>query len=510
MVTLKDVITDDLLFVRTFLRIPDKQQRIVPLIPKPCQERFVTNLTGRDIAVKPAQLGMTTIASALILKRTLTTPNTTSVIVAHEEFLTQRLLHRTQVMYDNLPDFLKIPMDHRSSYEKRFTDINSVLYIGTARSQVFGRGEPIHNLLFSEEAFYVPDALERVILPSLQRVPPTGSVIRESTPHGETNSFYDEVSLALEGKSTFHLQVFFWWDEPDNYLPISSPRALPEDRDTLTYTPDESNLAKTYGLSEGQIRWRRWKIRELGDLFWQEHPEDLATCFLTTGQSYYDQTTISTLAKQCYKAPHSGPENAEVWFPPEEGVSYIMGVDPGQGKVSQSVATVWRLLIVDKSQEGKSDVEIRVRHEATLSGLIEPDLMGYKCKELGRYYNTAMIIPEANSHGLALVAAIKDYPSLYFRRNIISGQASSDIGWLTTSNTKPFMMQQLQSRLKTIETHDAELVRQIASFREVGLNKVVTQGADDYHDSACLAMVGLVTFNTNRRRGFIEHSGWRW
>jgi len=499
---LEDIVKDDLTFIRTFMRIPDKNQRLVLLEPKPCQERFVRNLTGRDLAIKPAQIGMTTISSALLLKRTMTIPHTTSVIVAHEEFLTQRLLQRVQVMHDYLPDELRMPMDHRSSFEKRFPDINSVLYIGTARSQVFGRGEPIHNLLLSEEAFYVPDAMDRVILPALQRVPPDGLVIRESTPHGETNSFYDEVQAALKGQSTFSLQTFFWWDEPSNQLPEDSPRVRLIDRGEMDYTPEETVLATEHGLSSAQMRWRRWKIAELGDMFWQEHPEDLDTCFLVSGEPFYDMNILLELSKLCYRAPYTGPEGSLVWFEPEENATYIIGIDPGQGKITESVATVWRPFF--------GDGEFHLRHEATLAGLIEPETMGSKCKALGYYYNTAMLVPEANAHGLALVREFKDYPSVYYRRDVVSGRGSSHMGWLTTPSTKPFMMQQMKSRLRRIETHDAEFVRQLRAFRELGNSKVMSQAADDYHDSGCLAVIALVNYTPKKTRGFVGASGWRW
>ena len=58
------------------------------------------------------------------------------------------------------------------------------------------------------------------------------------------------------------------------------------------------------------------KVQELGRLFIQEYPEDVITCFLTSGNSYFgDLTDVFT-----------APNNAE-W---RQGHEYIAGLDFGQ------------------------------------------------------------------------------------------------------------------------------------------------------------------------------------
>lgn len=496
---LASVIGDDLGFISRFMEIPDKQRRRRPFVPWPVQRRLIQESTNRNLVIKDAQIGCTSIITALFMKHTMTTPDTTTIIVSHEEFLTQRLLHRAQVFYDSVPDELKPRMDHQSSFEKRFPDINSVMYIGTARSQVFGRGEPIHRLLLSEEAFYVKDAISRIILPALQRVPPDGIVYRESTPNGEDGSFYEEVQLAMAGQSSFKLHTLYWWENPDNSLRQDSETARQNNLHDIEVNEEERVLQENHGLNVDQIRWRRWKILEMGAMFYQEHMESLDTCFLTIGEPHYDPQVTTRLSRNCFPAPHAGPEGARVWFQPEAGGYYVMGIDPGQGKQTESVAHIWRL-----------DLE-HLRHEATLSGFHEPKPMAQKCMSLGRYYNNALAVPEANAHGLALIGEmIGKYPHMYHRRDIVSGRAGPQPGWYTSAKTKPFMMQELTARLPALETYDAEFVRQIRGFRDIGMGKVETISADDHHDAGCLALVGATSIVPGRRRGFQGRSGWSW
>lgn len=504
---LKLLIDDDLLFIKSFMKIPSKHadSQLLPFDPWPVQRRVIDEMSGRDLVVKDSQIGSTSIWSAVFMKRTMTRPNTTSVIMAHEEFLTSRLLHRADVFYESVPKKLKPEMDHRSTTEKRFPDINSVLYIGTAKAQVKGRGEPIHNLLFSEEAFYPPDAYNRIIVPSIERVPDDGLVVRESTPNGEQGSFYEEVSKARAGKSIYRLHAMYWWENPDNHIGVGTPhydRMDEDERDMQHLRPEELLMQANLRLTLDQLRWRRFKLLDTGKLFMQEHLESLDTCFLSVGEPYYDPNVTMRGTESCYPAPGSGPGGAEVWHKPEPGGVYTLGVDPGQGKITESVGHVWRW-----------DLD-HPRHEASIRGLIEPRPMAEKCMELGFWYNQALMVPEDNSHGIAFIQRIVDpvlgaYPRVYFRTDIVSGRQSRAIGWHTGGKTKPFMMQEMKRRLLNLECHEAEFWRQLRGWKD-GYPVPVSLTADDVHDAACLAHVGAIGLGGNNVKGYRGNTGWTW
>ena len=501
---LTSMIGNDLGYIATFFKIPSKQAggRRVPFVAYPPQEKFINTMSGRDLTIKDSQCGSTSIVTALFLKDTMNIPNTTSVIVAHEGFLTERLLHRAQVFYDSVPTQLKPIMDHSSTYEKRFPEINSIMYIGTARAQVFGRGEPIHNLLFSEEAFYMEEAYERIMLPAMQRVPETGVIVRESTPNGEGGSFHDDVVKAQNHESVYRLHTMYWWENVDNTYTSDSLllQDLPELQGPLNLTPEEIVGQREHSWTEDQIRWRRYKIIEGGVLFFQEHLESLETCFLTVGNPFYDPNITVEMVRNCYDAPDKGPEGSQIWFKPEPNGIYTLGIDPGQGKQTESVGHIWRW-----------DLD-HPRHEATLHGFYEPDHMARKCKPLLEYYGKPLVIIEANAHGIGLIVEARRLGGfrLYYRRDIIEGIQGQFPGWLTTPKTKPFMMQQLKAILGTMETHDAEFVRQIRGFAELGDGKVGTTVPDDHHDAGCLAIVGVMGRGRSTGRGFQGESGFRW
>ncbi len=502
---IKAIIRDDLKYIRAFIQVPNKQDGgpRLPFNPWPVQLKLLERLTHRDLVIKDSQVGCTSILSALIAKWTLTVPDTTSVIVAHEGFLTERLLNRVQFFIDSIPKEVKPEQDHSSTKEMTFPDINSTIYVGTARAQVFGRGEPIQHLLLSEEAFYLAEAWEKIMNPAITRVPETGHVFRESTPNGESGSFYDEVEAAQKGESVYRLHMLFWWENPDNTMKDDSP-LLAEQPNLVkvgTLTPEEQVGAREHGWTTDQIRWRRFHLLASGVMFFQEHLESLATCFLTIGQPYYDPQRTVALSRDCFDAPFVGPEGLRVWYKPERGGYYTIGEDPGQGKITESVAQVWRW-----------DLPEGPRHEATLAEFSEPETMAPKCVEIDNYYGgNCLHVPEGNSHGIGLIRRLREAKRLriYMRKNLTTDKPGTHLGWYTSGSTKPFMMQEMKRRLPELITHDAEFVRQLRGFRELEFGKVGVTTADDYHDAGCLAMVGGLEYRPHKVRGYRGRSGWK-
>jgi hypothetical protein len=155
----------------------------------------------------------------------------------------------------------------------------------------------------SEVAFW-KDA-EKIVAGAMQGGNPV--VTLESTPNGAQGFFYDKCMEALSGGGVWTLHFYPWWYDED-YRIVS-------DGD-ITYTETEAALVAKHGLDMSQIKWRRLKIQELGRLFIQEYPEDVISCFLTSGNSYFgDLTGVFT-----------APPNAEYI----EGHEYIAGLDFGQ------------------------------------------------------------------------------------------------------------------------------------------------------------------------------------
>lgn len=523
MTTFAEVIDNDLLFFERFIIIEDRNKNDIVFTLNPAQEIIHGRLTGRDLYVKASQLGSTTYHLARGFKKVITEPNTTAVVVAHEEFLTQRLLAKVRHIHDRMPipANKKPQLSHNSTYEMYFPSLRSTFYIGTAGAKVFGRGEPIHFFLGSEFAFW-PEP-NKILIPTEQRVPLGGEMIIESTPNGEgterePNVFFQMVQDALDGNSIWNLITLPWWLEPEYRIPIGGVLdgkvvVIERLRGPITnYTEAEINIVKKCGWSDFEaderIRWRRHKILSIKSAFWQEFFEDLVSCFLATAEPFYPPSETDRMLAVCYEAPYS-MGHTQIWYPPADlqtdpNPVYIISVDPGQGKATRSVAQVWRMDL---------DQFTRIRHEATLSGLYDYLAFAPLVKELGKFYYNAKIVPEANGHGVGFCGRITDYENLYYRTDNVSGVISKQIGWMTTGSTrigangtKMYAITELQSLLDIIETHDINLVRELKQVRYSGGN-IVFLGNDDNHDAAMIMAATRSSHTGNQHRGLIGHAG---
>lgn len=519
---MKSLLADRQLFMETLVELEDKNRELVPFKLNRIQTDMDTTRTGRDIYVKPASTGGTTYFINDYLIDCLTIRGTVAVVISYDEFISGRHLRKAHITHRILSE--KIPsipqMHHKSTYEITFPDMNSSFYIVSARSFTIGRGEAIHKLLIDEFGFWQPTDAEKVFASAIQRVPlvPGTNIDILSTPNGEDNAFCDTYYAAVEGKeigtSVFTPHFYPWFIHEEYYLSVDSPFALPGDNTPILQSldSDEQKLMELfithYSMDEveanNRLRWRRYKQAEMasirrggGDalLFRQEYPEDDRSCFLAAGDMYYDPVVIESKIRDC--EPHTFRElRADVWELPRENVKYLMSIDPGKGKTSESVAHIWRF------EEATNEQPQRFIHCATLCGYYDEAEMGEYSMALGKYYNYAIAAPECN---LDIVSHMKNYPEFYYMTDPVSGVVTTTKGWVTNGKTKPYMLTELNRHLDQIDCKDRRFWGQLRNIRRYG-DKIVSVGADDHHDCGAIAIVCRSAMPITR--GLVGVSGW--
>ncbi len=513
--------------IETVVPIENKYRQIVPFILNPIQLQMMTGGTGRDVYVKPSQAGGTSIIMCDFLLDCLTVPGTTSVIISYDEFITGRLLRKAQAFYDNLSGIVPdLPQQAKSSTKEKVFEFKDKLgnvkgqssfYIASAKGFSMPRGEPIHNLLLDELAFWPPDSATLAFAAALNRVPleERTKVKALSTPNGEGNDFHEMYMAAKEGRATgnsvFTAHFYPWFALPEYSMLHTSSFVLPGDDTQLLgdLEPDEINLMVQFasmgieaGEAHNKIRWRRYKIAEMRSLkrsgetavlFSQEFPEDDVSCFLSAADEWYPAEEVNRLARMARPAEvhYLG---ADIWYLPEEGKLYLMAIDPGLGKKSDSVATIWTF------KEGE------YKHCATFAGKYAGKEMAERCFPLARFFNNAKIATEDT---LDITAHLLPYGNLYYRTDPVTGMVGTSIGWQTTLGSKIYMCNELSSSMTFIITHDIRIPQQMRNIRE-GLSRgrvaPVSVGEDDYHDSAAIALVCRDSLPTGL--GFVGAKGW--
>ena len=528
---LRTLFSDRRLTLSTLLEIDDKNRQRVPFTPNPIQEDIILNSGLRDIYVKPAQVGFTSIVIGDFFIDNITIDGTVSVIISYDEFSAQRQILKAKRFHQSLQR--KIPtipkLDHKSatelSWENKATNFYSTMYIFSSRSYTIGRGEVIHNLLLDEYAFWMEGTHESVMASALQRVPLTArtKVRIGSTANGEENPFCEMYKTSKEGAaiggSVYRHHFYPWFLHPEYKMYADDIFCLPgDDVDPLPkIQSDEAillrQLIETYNLNEfeamAKLRWRRYKVAEMASLrrtgetqfiFSQEFPEDDETCFLVAGDQAYNSDIITDKIHNCLPAPISKnivavdsvtkatlTATLDIWHDVEEGKGYVIPIDPGKGKISESVGQVWYFLEGFTDKDGK-EIPPVMQHCATLAGFYDEWEMAELMKEVAHYYNTGVICPEDN---LDIVSHLRDYSDLYWREDVRTGKSIRAIGWQTNISTKPYMITEVSRHLEDIDCQDIRFWSQCRNIRRNRMVKsgILVVGADDHHDAAAIAIV---------------------
>ncbi len=448
-------------------------------------------------------MGFSTVAEAIIFIRTIKQSNVTSGVIAHEAQAAANLFRMSKRFYDTIPEVVLAKKRKRLKNKKKllkdeeqleqelsvpevsvcnakelgfsFENGESFIRMMTAGNDTTGRGETFQNLHISEYAFWKGEKTE-VLLGLAQTVPasPDTMVIIESTANGH-DAFYDEWKRAVSNQSDF-VPVFTAWFEAEDYVMPYSGKP---------FSFDEKQIKALYNLSDDQMEWRRWCIKNKcqGSLrrFKQEYPSCADEAFSLSKQSVFDNEVITERIEQLKKLYNKTPflkgsfefsfndpgcndyindfcfkkdkhNWVRVFMPPQQGVPYVIGADTkGEGNDFYAATVI-----------------NNVTGERVASIHMAPDNskpFTYQLYCLGRYYNDALIGIETNFNTAPIEELMRlNYPNQYVRerKDDFKKTKLTKYGFRTDGNTRPLI---IDKAVDTINNH-SELFYDIDMLRE--------------------------------------------
>jgi hypothetical protein len=350
--------------------IIDKQDELTLYRPNRLQAHLQANLTGRDLIIKPRQSGISTF---FIIQNTIKAMTERARIgtMAHEIETTQKLRRMAGIIWENLPNHLRPERGLDNAKTTSYKNTGSEVTIATAGNKKSGRGGTYPGGFHgSEFAFW--DNAQDIIGGILQGVPMHSPIVLETTTNGAQGLAYEIAMEALRGEGIFTLHFYEWWWVDEYQIPLQLGEAL-------SYTDEEQRLIHKHHLTPEQIKWRRYKMLELRDFFFQEYPEDIMTAFLTSGNGVFKFDD-----RIFYTPPTS----------PIEDHDYVMGVDWGQNPDS-TVASVWDMT------EYKEVALLRLNK-------LDYEVMIHRVAELATYWGCMGVMPEFNSIGAITSNMLRD------------------------------------------------------------------------------------------------------
>ncbi|TAK04192.1 hypothetical protein EPO34_03540 [Patescibacteria group bacterium] len=433
----------------------------------------------RIIVPKARREGVSTLAEALIFHRTVRKRNTHSLVIAHDPETTDEIFSMSKLFYDGLPRKEKPLVRYNNKKQLVFENpdpktrieepgIRSKMTIATADKVKIGRGLNIHCFHASEVAFW-KDA-KTLMLAALQAVPdlPDTIVIVESTANGVAGTgkyFYDFVQEALENKNDFQVIFLPWFLMPEYERAFASR----EEKEKFARSLDAyekwlpTEMAK-YGISDPdaileKLNWRRWAIPNKAggsaEDFKQEYPATLQEAFIASTNAVIPKELIEAQRKfirkplpvQAFaenrKALALTDAGVEIYELPQKGHFYSLGADSAEGEGGDDGA-----LTVFSRRTGREVASFA-------SDRLPPEELAKLALNLAMYFNNALIVPEINHPGPAMLAVFKKsgYPNIYRREVIdkITNAKTRKLGWRTNSLTKPMMVQDFKQGMREEE-----------------------------------------------------------
>lgn len=464
---------DRLTYIPKYLKVIDKDSNLVPMILYPCQVHYIKNRGNRNIVLKARQLGISTGIEADNSVDIFTLPFQRMAIVTHDTETSEFLLQNIHRFHRHLPKDEQPEVDWSSASHIRFPIIDNYIYIDSAKSDSIGVGHTLNIVHLSEVARWY-DKKARILFAEIsQTVPLNGRITVESTPRGRAGLFYELYQSAKKNEIPYKTFFYAWWWDLKYRLPIEGK---------FEPTKEEKPLMEIYHLVPEQIAFRRLKQAELGDLFYQEYPENDLDCWLSSEIAILDPTIIRSYYPRIQEGKQEG--NLTIWKDVVGGRKYTIGVDTAAGyeRGDYSVACV---------------VDIRnLEYVARLRGHIPPDLFAEQVYNLGKRYNMAEIGVERQAHGHTVLRILleKDYPNIYYHLDYddIKKSNTSEPGWKTSMKTKPTMVTDLVAAMRANDliSYSQNLLDEGSALSWEGQQKVYCPPSayDDEWDALSIAL----------------------
>jgi hypothetical protein len=323
------------------LKIRAKDGAIVPFDLNHAQLYLHGRLEGqlertgkvRALVLKGRQQGVSTYIGGRFYHRSTFRNGLRVFILTHEQDATNNLFGMVDRYHQHNPI---APSTSAANAKELFFDVLESGYaVGTAGSKAVGRSQTVQMFHGSEVAFW-PNASTHFagVVQAIPDLPGT-EIVLESTANGVGGEFHERWQQAEAGIGDYEAIFipWFWSPEYSRELPVG-----------FRLDDEEAAYQAAYGLTPGQMAWRRNKIAELKDpmLFMQEYPATAAEAFQMTGHDSFIKPEAVVRARKA-KVTGIGP--------------LIIGADPARFG-DDRFALAWRRGRVVEKIESKSKLDV--------------------------------------------------------------------------------------------------------------------------------------------------------
>lgn len=457
----------------------------------PIQALFNIERTGRDIVLKPRQIGFSTLELARDVWYFLKHPGAHVLIICQSQTDNGPLKGLSEIVnryFDSLRKAgmnLKFTAQSGGLWTMADRDASLRILVAGASETAADKGPrsgTIDRLHCTEIAYW--EFPGKTMNAALESVPASGEIVIESTPNGSEGLFYTYCKDAEQHTNGFKFHFYPWYRHPEYKTPLA-PGEVWQAAPTHDQRERELLLLKA-GCTIEQVKWYRHKVQLKGaDQTDQEYPSDPETCFLVSGRTFFDKDITSRLLKGCTREPISTEDRGRViiWKKPEPDHQYVLAVDTSEGDGGDSSGGV----MYDR-ETGE--------HVATISGQYAPKDLAICSAKLAFKYNIAQIAVERNNHGHSTIQALQvrdaERPELngLIPYNNLYVHVDGKVGWLTNEVSRTPMLDGFEDSYRNgfWKSPDRLVISQCRTFVIVNRGAVQrAQAANGSHDDLVIS-----------------------
>jgi hypothetical protein len=426
-------------FCHKYIKILHPVKGLIPFVPFNYQRKVISEYEKNrfNIISKFRQGGLTTVTLLWGLWRCMFKLDQQIMLISktdREATDTGAIIDRA---VEHLPSWLIPKKDKKwNDHLKEFSDTGGALKFYSPEAS---RGKSVTFLIIDEAAF-IPDMDKhwKAMWPVLST---GGSCVLISTVNGMGNWYEQTYNDAREKRNMFNVIDLDYWEHP------------------------EYNNEK----------WIDEQKRQLGEKgFLQEVLRE----FLGSGETYIPSNIIRELTEYTGKMPpikklfpkwtnkngraaqletdDSNKGALWVWKEPNESKEYIIGVDCADGMGEDADNSCFQVL----------DMETLEQVAEFYSNLIPPHIFAQIIKEVGVYYNTALVVVENMAAGGAVLSSLQNtlfYENIFYETK---KSGSQTIGFKVNRINRPMLLEAMQSRIlsKSIRINSARLTSELQTF----------------------------------------------
>lgn len=483
------------------------------------QERCVRDFDKfqNNIVLKSRQTGLSVITAGYVAWRLMFRYEEKILIIANQGDGAIRFLETVKQFIDNTPEWLlPTTISKKNQTELEFAKPHSSWIKAKASSPEAGRGESLTMLVLDETAFIKDD--EQIWMGAGMALSMTkGKCIMISTPNGTGGLYHSTWVGAINGKdggNDFnHLEVH-WTENPNSSEGLEMRKDMKGN--DVPWSPwyesqcqrlgyDSVKIAQELDLSFEGSKYLAIES-ELIEKYEKKIRKTSPYLYIKYDFLYKGEAKAGTYV--------TDETNFHLWKQVELGRNYIVGVDVARGDGK------------DYSTIQVFDVE-SLEQVAEYRDRVGVDLLPYLVDWVGRTYNNAFVVVEANSFGLSVGFDLRDklqYKRLFYSKNVqdMHVRSTSDYkipegieipGFQTTRKSRPLIIKAVIQHMREggLILHSKRLLSEMKTFIVKGDRPEAEQG---YNDDLIMALAlalyvrdteyGNVTYANNMYKSMLD------